>query len=98
MVFRIQFFVIDFANFCQKSDFRITRTRPTKNTGKTSTRRDALLLRFPDYLIPVAFSIAINASKKMQKAEEMKIEDEFYHISVEENNKRTTVFFLVLFL
>lgn len=74
MVFHIQFFVIDFANFCQKSDFRITRTRPTKNTGKTSARRNALLLRFPDYLIPVAFSIAINASKKMQKAEEMKIE------------------------
>ena len=72
--FASNFLLLILLIFVKSQIFELLEPDRPKMLGKRPPEALRYYFDFLIYLIPVAFSIAINASKKMQKAEEMKIE------------------------
>ena len=72
--FASNFLLLILLIFVKGQIFELLEPDRPKMLGKRPPEALRYFFDFLIYLIPVAFSIAINASKKMQKAEEMKIE------------------------
>ena len=72
--FASNFLLLILLIFVKSQIFELLEPDRPKMLGKRPPEALRYFFDFLIYLIPVAFSIAINASKKMQKAEEMKIE------------------------
>lgn len=72
--FASNFLLLILLIFVKSQIFELLEPDRPKMRGKRPPEALRYFFDFLIYLIPVAFSIAINASKKMQKAEEMKIE------------------------